>query len=81
MDTAWLSPEALDDLDKLARALLNGLTKIVFEDDSQVTVLSVGKTYAKDGEGPGVMAGEAVLIIQAKSSKPLSTEGTPLDGS
>ena len=43
------------DLDKLARALLDGLTKIVFEDDSQVTVLSVGKAYAKDGEGPGVM--------------------------
>jgi Holliday junction resolvase RusA-like endonuclease len=34
------------DVDKLARAVLDALTNVVFEDDSCVTVLSVSKRYS-----------------------------------
>lgn len=39
------------DTDKLARSILDSLTHIVFNDDSQVSLLIANKTYAKDGEG------------------------------
>ena len=42
------------DIDKLARAVLDALTGVFFEDDSQVVFLQVEKEYAELGEGPGV---------------------------
>jgi Holliday junction resolvase RusA-like endonuclease len=48
------------DLDKLARALLDGLTDVVFEDDSQVVALNVTKEYSKDCLPPGVLVTVAV---------------------
>jgi len=40
------------DSDKLARAVLDALTKVVWGDDSQVVHLSVSKHYAGVGESP-----------------------------
>ena len=42
------------DVDKLARAVLDALTGVFFEDDSQVVLLKVAKEYAEPGVGPGV---------------------------
>jgi crossover junction endodeoxyribonuclease RusA len=42
------------DADKLARAALDALTGVVFEDDRQVASLDVLKRWPADGEGPGV---------------------------
>lgn len=46
-------PATLPDLDKLARAVLDALTGIVWNDDAQVVDLGLRKRYA-DGEPPGV---------------------------
>lgn len=43
------------DSDKLARAVLDALTGVCFEDDSQVTRLLVVKRRAGTAEEPGVM--------------------------
>lgn len=43
------------DLDKLARAVLDALTGVCFDDDSQVTRLLVVKRRAGTSEEPGVM--------------------------
>lgn len=43
----WVKP----DLDKLVRAVLDGLTGVAYEDDSQVVLLQANKTY---GEREGV---------------------------
>lgn len=37
----WVKP----DLDKLVRAVLDGLTGVAYEDDSQVVILQARKTY------------------------------------
>ena len=42
------------DLDKLVRAVLDALTKVVFVDDSQVIELHANKRLAAVGETPGV---------------------------
>ena len=42
------------DIDKLARAVLDALTGVFYEDDSQVVHLVVHKDYADPGIGPGV---------------------------
>jgi Holliday junction resolvase RusA-like endonuclease len=38
-------PATRPDIDKLARALLDGLTGVVFRDDSQVVTLDAGKRF------------------------------------
>lgn len=43
------------DLDKLVRAVLDALTGIGYEDDSQVTMIDAIKEYVKDGQMPGVL--------------------------
>ncbi len=43
------------DLDKLARALCDALTGLIFTDDSQVTELLATKRTAAIGEQPGVL--------------------------
>jgi len=42
------------DVDKLARAILDALTDVVFQDDSQVISLRANKYIANPGEQPGV---------------------------
>lgn len=44
-------PTVAPDLDKLVRAVLDGLTAIAYKDDSQVTDIRAHKVY---GENPGV---------------------------
>jgi len=36
------------DIDKLARAILDALTKVVYKDDAQVAMLSTCKSYSRD---------------------------------
>jgi crossover junction endodeoxyribonuclease RusA len=42
------------DIDKMARAILDALTHVLWTDDSQVTMLMAVKRVANRGEGPGV---------------------------
>lgn len=42
------APIVKPDLDKLARALLDGLTNVVYRDDAQVVAVSVQKAYVDD---------------------------------
>lgn len=44
-------PSVAPDLDKLVRAVLDGLTAIAYRDDSQVTSIVASKQY---GQAPGV---------------------------
>lgn len=46
-----LFPSVKPDLDKLIRAVLDGLTGVAYEDDSQVVLIKSTKTY---GENQGV---------------------------
>lgn len=50
----WTLNTKRPDLDKLVRAVLDGLTGIIFPDDSQVVRIVADKRYAKD-EGPGLL--------------------------
>lgn len=53
------------DADKLARAALDALTGVVFEDDRQVASLEVLKRWPAEGEGPGVTIRVAQLGVTA----------------
>lgn len=44
------------DLDKLARAILDSLTGVIYEDDCQVVDMQVTKVVGLPGEPPGVYA-------------------------
>jgi len=46
-------PDRKPDVDKLLRAVLDGLTGILIEDDNQVCSAVAFKTYATPGEQPG----------------------------
>ena len=53
-DAAPIAPAGTPDLDKLARAVLDGLTAGgAWQDDGQVTELVARKLYVLDGMGPG----------------------------
>lgn len=55
-DTAPAYPVYQHDLDKLARAVLDGMTAGgAFTDDGQVVTLTARKEYAPAGEGPGCL--------------------------
>ena len=43
-----------DDIDKLARCVLDALTGVVYHDDGQVAALGVRKRYVEVAEGPGL---------------------------
>lgn len=47
-DRSRPDPSVRPDADKLARALLDALTGIAYEDDGQVVFLSIRKTYGPD---------------------------------
>jgi Holliday junction resolvase RusA-like endonuclease len=63
---AWapLLPLAKPDLDKLARAVLDGLTGVAWKDDAQVTTLRLEKRYAvaRAYAGPDTEAGVSVQL-------------------
>lgn len=48
-------PAVKPDLDKLARAGLDALSGVLFEDDGQVVSLTVSKQYAAEGRPPGAV--------------------------
>jgi Holliday junction resolvase RusA-like endonuclease len=48
------------DLDKLVRTVFDGMTGILFKDDSQIILLVAGKEYAANGTLPRV---EVILDI------------------
>jgi len=52
-------PSVKPDLDKLIRAVLDGLTGVAYEDDSQVILIQSSKTY---GEKQGVWIGIEQII-------------------
>lgn len=47
-------PTRKPDVDKLARAVLDALTGVAWQDDAQVTTLHCQKRYAQPAEQPGV---------------------------
>jgi crossover junction endodeoxyribonuclease RusA len=52
-------PSVKPDIDKLARATLDALTGIVFDDDSRIVELALHKTYAEPGrEGARIVVKE-----------------------
>ena len=50
-----IRPSVKPDLDKLARAGLDALSGVLFDDDGQVVSLKVSKQYAIDGRPPGAV--------------------------
>lgn len=55
-DSAPRFPAGRPDIDKLARAVLDGLVMGgVMADDGQVASLNVAKVYARNGEAPGAL--------------------------
>lgn len=48
------SPTVKPDADKLARALFDALSSVLYADDSQVVKHSIEKCYARADEAPGV---------------------------
>lgn len=61
----WPLPLGRPDVDKLARAALDGLTGVAFVDDSQVVDLHVTKRYTEPGEEPG-----ARIVVTAVADLP-----------
>ena len=57
--TKRVFPSVKPDLDKLIRAVLDGLTGVAYEDDSQVILIQSSKTY---GEKQGVWIGIEQII-------------------
>lgn len=47
-------PISRPDLDKLTRAVMDSLTRICYEDDSQVTKIVATKKYVEKNDSPGV---------------------------
>ena len=54
-----IRPSVKPDLDKLARASLDALSGVLFEDDGQVVSLHVQKEYAGTAQAPG-----AVFVVR-----------------
>jgi Holliday junction resolvase RusA-like endonuclease len=53
-------PDKKPDLDKLTRALLDGMTGVVYRDDAQVCATNIVKKYPLGEERPGV----AVIVME-----------------
>lgn len=53
-DTAPRYKSSTPDADKIARAVLDALTNVIYPDDAQVAVLSIAKLYANADERLGV---------------------------
>lgn len=62
----WVTSHQLGDLDKHLRSILDALTGVLFEDDSQVAYVSATKTYAKNP----LTTIEVIPIRDLRSSPP-----------
>lgn len=51
----WREPAVKPDIDKLCRAVMDGLTGVLWVDDSRVVYLIAGKTYGTSQDHPGVV--------------------------
>lgn len=60
-------PSSRPDLDKLARAVLDALTEVLFDDDSQVCSISLLKVYETDSALSGVQVNCKRLTIMARA--------------
>lgn len=75
-------PRVKPDVDKLARATLDSLTGIAFDDDSRIAVLRVAKLWARPGhEGATIEIGPAHerSTVYADSQGETPAFGGPLD--
>jgi Holliday junction resolvase RusA-like endonuclease len=54
------------DLDKLVRSCKDALTKVLWQDDSQVVAISATKAYALDGEPPRVTITVAPIPMEGR---------------
>jgi Holliday junction resolvase RusA-like endonuclease len=59
------------DLDKLARGALDGLTGIVYRDDSQVVALSAVKTFAVIGTAPSMSVRVSEIVADVIEPLPV----------
>jgi Holliday junction resolvase RusA-like endonuclease len=57
-------PSVKPDIDKLARAVLDGMTGIVFQDDAQVVYLSATKAYQDDELGGEYITGVMIQVVR-----------------
>jgi Holliday junction resolvase RusA-like endonuclease len=76
-------PRSKPDLDKLARATLDALTGIVFDDDARITMLVARKEYARPGcEGATISVTEArpttPVVAQPATQQVLDISGASL---
>ena len=55
------------DIDKLLRTLLDALTGIVYDDDTQVTTVTMHKAFCEDGQEEGID-----FKVAPRKSKPIS---------
>ena len=64
-------PTVKPDIDKLARAALDPLTQVLYNDDAQICHLSVEKRYAEGGQVPGcrIVVSELTIPLQIPSTK------------
>ena len=67
--STYLEPTMAPDLDKLARAVLDALTGLAFDDDAQVTILNCEKRY-----GP---RDELIVTVQARPASILDLVAQP----
>jgi crossover junction endodeoxyribonuclease RusA len=68
-------PTTRPDVDKLARAILDALTGIVWVDDAQVVALHVAKRYTRTGEQPHA----AIIVSPAGAQGPRLFEDAHVD--
>ncbi len=72
----WL-PSTKPDADKLLRATLDALTKVIYADDARIVELHVRKLYAVD-RGPGaVIRVESLAEIEETLGRRWAAEGGP----
>jgi len=71
-DTAPFFKESAPDIDKLARAVLDALTGVVYADDRQVAVALWTKRYVVGGEAPGAFI--VVMPIAGSSHQSLEAQ-------
>lgn len=72
LNSAPMHPCVYPDVDKLARCTLDALTRLVFEDDSRIVSLYVGKQYAVPGrEGAKIAVGAwntGTMVVHAEAA-------------
>jgi len=66
-----LYPATKPDVDKLARAVMDGLAGLLYDHDAQVTDLAARKRYAAPGESPGVVV-RATAIDEPSAQQELA---------